>query len=70
MINAIFSLVYRVLVRFFKVKLSYISKCKGSKKWVFISYIPEVFYKLKNEEYISVTSHHSPLISTPNFKLK
>ena len=48
----IISIIYRALARLFKVKLFYISKCKGSNKWVFISYIPEVFYKLGNENYM------------------
>jgi len=50
--NPVISLVCRILARLFKVKLYYVSKYKGSKKWVFISYIPDVFYKLNNEDYM------------------
>lgn len=40
------------MAKLFKVKIFYISKSKDSNKWVFVSYIPEVFYKLGDENYM------------------
>ena len=40
--NKFIGLIYKVFV----------SKCKGSKKWAYVSYIPEVFYKQWDEGYM------------------
>ena len=49
--NRYIGLIYKIFVRVTRINRRYVSKCKGSKKWVYISYIPEVFYKLWDEEY-------------------
>ena len=43
---------YKVIVKVLRINRFYVSKCKDSDKWVYISYIPEVFYKLWDENYM------------------
>lgn len=42
----------KIIARFFGWEKKYVSKVRGSDRWVFISYIPEVFYNLWNTNYM------------------
>ena len=41
-----------IIRRFFRLDKTYISKAKNSNRWVYISYIPEVFYNTWNIHYM------------------
>lgn len=51
-LNSFFGILKKIIVRIFGWEKRYISKVKGSDKWVYISYIPEVFYNLWNTNYM------------------
>lgn len=51
--NKIFGMIKKGVARVFKYENHYISKVEGAKEWVYISYIPEVFYNLWNEKYMN-----------------
>lgn len=51
--NVIGRFLYKIIARLFKFDNKYVSRVKGSNKWVYISYIPEVFYNTWNKKYMN-----------------
>lgn len=49
----IIGILKKVFARLFGLEYRYISKTKDAKGWVYISYIPEVFYNLWNDKYMN-----------------
>ena len=50
--KTIFGIVKKIFARLLGFENKYISKVKGSNEWVYISYIPEVFYNSWNKKYM------------------
>lgn len=52
MLSKLTLILYKIAARIFGFEKRYISRVRGCKDWIYISYIPEVFYNLWNESYM------------------